>query len=69
MQTKPELLLLQKTMMLVEGIGMFLDKDLNIWDLAKPFVKDWAKKNIGFDAKIRDFVVEILGIIKKYKPL
>lgn len=67
MQTKPELLLLQKTMMLVEGIGMFLDKDLNIWDLAKPFVKEWAKKNIGFDAKIRDFVVEILGVIKKYK--
>ncbi len=69
MQTKPELLLLQKTMMLVEGIGMFLDKDLNIWDLAKPFVKEWAKSNIGFDAKIRDFVLDILGVIKKYKPL
>jgi len=69
MKTKPELLLLQKTMMLVEGIGMFLDKDLNIWDLAKPFVKEWAKSNIGFDSKIRDFVVEILGVIKKYKPL
>jgi ubiquinone biosynthesis protein len=69
MQTKPELLMLQKTMMLVEGIGMFLDKDLNIWDLAKPFVKEWAKKNIGFDAKIRDFVMDILGVIKKYKPI
>ncbi len=69
MQTKPELLLLQKTMMLVEGIGMFLDKDLNIWDLAKPFVKEWAKKNIGFDAKIRDFVIDILQVIKKYKPV
>ncbi len=69
MKTKPELLLLQKTMMLVEGVGMFLDKDLNIWDLAKPFVKEWAKENIGFDAKIRDFMVDILAVIKKYKPL
>ncbi|MES2677012.1 MAG: AarF/UbiB family protein [Pseudomonadota bacterium] len=68
MKTHPELLLLQKTMMLVEGVGVFLDKDLNIWDLARPFVKEWATKNIGFDAKIRDFVVEMMGVLKKYKP-
>ncbi len=67
MKTRPELLLLQKTMMLVEGVGVFLDKDLNIWDLARPFVKEWATKNIGFDAKIRDFVVEMVDIFKKYK--
>ena len=67
MKTRPELLLLQKTMMLVVGVGVFLDKDLNIWDLARPFVKEWATKNIGFDAKIRDFVVEMVDIFKKYK--
>ena len=67
MKTHPELLLLQKTMMLVEGVGVFLDKDLNIWDLARPFVKEWATKNIGFDAKIKDFVVEMVDIFKKYK--
>ena len=65
MKTKPELLLLQKAMMLLEGVGVFLDKDLNIWDLSKPFVKEWATKNIGFDAKIRDFAVELLEIFKK----
>jgi len=67
METRPELLLLQKTMMLVEGVGVFLDKDLNIWDLARPFVEEWATKNIGFDAKIRDFVVEMFDVLKKYK--
>ncbi len=66
MKTKPELLLLQKTMMLVEGVGIFLDKDLNIWNLAKPFVSEWAKKNIGFDAKIRDFVVEMFDAVKRF---
>lgn len=65
MKTKPELLLLQKTMMLVEGVGVFLDKDLNIWKLAEPFVKEWAIDNIGFDAKIRDFVVEIIEKFSK----
>ena len=69
MKTKPELLLLQKTMMLVEGIGIFLDKDINIWSLSKPFVKDWATKNIGFDAKIRDFIFEALELFKRFPDI
>jgi ubiquinone biosynthesis protein len=66
METKPELLLLQKTLMLVEGVGVNLDPDLNIWDLARPWVKEWAKTNIGVDAKIRDALVDIIGIAKKF---
>ena len=65
METRPELLLLQKTMMLVEGVGVFLDKNLNIWDLARPFVKEWATKNISFDAKIRDVAAELVRMFKK----
>jgi ubiquinone biosynthesis protein len=65
MKTKPELLLLQKTMMLVEGVGVFLDKDLNIWKLSEPFVKEWATNNIGFDAQIRDFVLEMMEKFSK----
>jgi ubiquinone biosynthesis protein len=65
MNTKPELLLLQKTMMLVEGVGVAINKDLNMWELSGPWMKDWAVKNIGFDAKIRDHVVELIDVIKK----
>jgi ubiquinone biosynthesis protein len=65
METKPELLLLQKAMMLLEGVGVFLDKDLNIWNLSRPFVKEWAAKNIGFDAKIRDFAFELLKMFRQ----
>jgi ubiquinone biosynthesis protein len=65
MVTKPELLLLQKTMMLVEGVGASLDGDLNMWELARPWMKDWATKNIGFDAKIRDSFLELFDMIKK----
>ncbi len=64
MDTRPELLLLQKTILLVEGVGIMLDENLNIWDLARPWVKEWAKKNIGFDAKIRDTVLDFIEAMK-----
>ena len=66
MEAKPELLLLQKTLLLVEGVGVSLDPNLNIWDLARPFVKKWAKTNIGFDAKIRDAILDLFFAVKEY---
>jgi ubiquinone biosynthesis protein len=66
MVARPELLLLQKTLLLVEGVGVMLDPELNIWDLARPWVKDWAKKNIGFDAKIRDMIFDVIDLAKGF---
>ncbi len=66
MQARPELLLLQKTILLVEGVGVRLDPNLNIWNLARPWVKDWAKKNIGFDAKIRDALLNLISLGKNF---
>ncbi|NBV07036.1 MAG: 2-polyprenylphenol 6-hydroxylase [Proteobacteria bacterium] len=66
METRPELLLLQKTLLLVEGVGVSLDPNLNIWDLARPWVKEWAMKNIGFDAKIRDTVIDLLELARRF---
>ncbi len=66
METRPELLLLQKTLLLVEGVGVALDPSLNIWDLARPWVKEWAKENIGFDAKIRDTMIDLFELARKF---
>ena len=66
MATRPELLLMQKTLLLVEGVGVMLDPNLNMWDLARPWVKEWAKKNIGFDAKIRDAMVDLFEMGRKF---
>lgn len=66
MVTRPELLLLQKTLLLVEGVGVTLDPNLNMWDLARPWVKEWAKKNIGFDAKIRDTMLDLFELARKF---
>lgn len=66
METRPDLLLLQKTILLVEGVGVMLDPNLNIWDLARPWVRQWAKTNLGYDAKIRDLVLDFIEHTKRY---
>ena len=50
METRPELLLLQKTMVVVEGVGRGLDPDLNIWVVAEPVVKEWMEATFGAGA-------------------
>ncbi|WEK03958.1 MAG: 2-polyprenylphenol 6-hydroxylase [Candidatus Devosia phytovorans] len=47
MQTRPELVLLQKSMVLVEGVARALDPDLDIWTVAEPVVGDWLRKEEG----------------------
>lgn len=66
MRTEANLLLLHKTLMLVEGVGVMLNPNLNIWQIAKPWVRQWAKTNIGFDAKIRDFVEKFANLVRDY---
>jgi ubiquinone biosynthesis protein len=52
MQTRPELLLLQKTMVVVEGVGRSLDPELNMWIVSEPVVKDWMEQTFGAGAQI-----------------
>ena len=65
MDTKPNLLLLQKTLMLVEGVGVMLDPKLNMWNIARPWVKDWAVKHLSFDARVCEAASDILLSFKK----
>ncbi|MDX1924605.1 MAG: 2-polyprenylphenol 6-hydroxylase [Rickettsiaceae bacterium] len=52
MQTQPQLIMLQKTIIVLEGIGKILAPSENMWQLAEPWIKKWATQNLGFDAKI-----------------
>jgi ubiquinone biosynthesis protein len=53
METQPQLLLLQKTMVLVEGVGRRLDPEVNIWALAQPLIETWMRDNRGPEAQLR----------------
>lgn len=52
MEVQPGLLLLQKTLIMVEGIGRQLDENVNMWQLAEPWIKKWAIKNLSLEAKL-----------------
>jgi ubiquinone biosynthesis protein len=47
MRTRPELLLLQKTMVVVEGVARSLDPRLDMWKVAEPVVREWIERHLG----------------------
>ncbi|MBX3598394.1 MAG: 2-polyprenylphenol 6-hydroxylase [Rhizobiaceae bacterium] len=47
METRPELLMLQKTMVVVEGVARTLDPAFNMWKTSEPVVGDWIRNNLG----------------------
>lgn len=65
MEAQPQLLLLQKTMLVAEGVGRKLDPQSNIWILAEPLIVDWIKENRGPDARLRDMTGEIARRVER----
>ncbi len=55
MKTRPELLMLQKTMVVVEGVARSLNPQLNMWTTAEPVVSDWMRETLGVAGKLREF--------------
>jgi ubiquinone biosynthesis protein len=54
MQTRIELVMLQKTMVVVEGVARKLDPRLNMWTTAEPVVGDWIAQNLGPVGRLED---------------
>jgi ubiquinone biosynthesis protein len=54
MRTRPELLLLQKTMVVVEGVARSLDPKLDMWTVAEPVVREWIERHLGPAGRIED---------------
>jgi ubiquinone biosynthesis protein len=46
-EVQPQLVLLQKTLLNIEGLGRELDPDLDLWQTAKPYLERWMKEQIG----------------------
>jgi ubiquinone biosynthesis protein len=54
MQTQPQLILLQKTMVVVEGVARSLDPEFNMWTASEPVVREWIEKRLGPQGKLED---------------
>ncbi|TKZ18175.1 2-polyprenylphenol 6-hydroxylase [Shimia litoralis] len=63
METRTELILLQRTMVVVEGVSRSLDPEVNIWNVAHPVVEDYIKQSLGPKALAKDLMktARVLG--------
>jgi ubiquinone biosynthesis protein len=64
MPVQPHLLLLQKTMVMEEGVATALDPDINMWETAEPFLKDWIRTELGPEAYYADRIVDTVRALK-----
>ena len=67
METRTELILLQRTMVVVEGVARSLNEQINIWDVAKPIVEDYIKTNIGPKALLND-MIKTARVVARFGP-
>jgi ubiquinone biosynthesis protein len=67
METRTELILLQRTMVVVEGVARGLDPNLNIWQVAQPIVENYIAKNVGPRALLRD-LAQTARVLARFGP-
>ena len=69
MQTQIQLLLLQKTMVVVEGVARTIDPETNIWNISKPILEDWLRKINDPVYKASEVVNEASEVLKRLPEL
>jgi ubiquinone biosynthesis protein len=69
MHLRPELILLQKTMVSVEGVARRLNPDHDLWAAAKPVVERWIRRELGPQAQVRDAVEETIETLRALSRL
>jgi len=67
METRTELILLQRTMVVVEGVARSLSPNLNIWQVARPVVEDYIRQSIGPRAALRD-LRRTVAVLARFGP-
>ena len=67
METRTELILLQRTMVVVEGVARSLNPHINIWQVAQPIVEDYIKDSIGPKALLRD-LTKTARVLARFGP-
>ncbi|ABC64201.1 2-polyprenylphenol 6-hydroxylase [Erythrobacter litoralis] len=69
MATQPHLLLLQKTMVMVEGIATQLNPQINMWDVSAPYVRSWIRDELGPEAALADSLKENVSTLLRLPDL
>lgn len=65
MEAQPQLLLLQKTMLIAEGVGRRLAPELNMWQLAQPLIEDWMREHRGPEARLAEITADTILAVQR----
>lgn len=66
MTIQPQLILLQKTLFNIEGLGRMLYPELDLWATAKPFLERWMREQCGLKKIVQQFAQELLSALGKF---
>jgi len=69
MEVQPQLLLLQKTMVIAEGVGRRLNPSVNMWQLAEPLIAEWMRENRGPEARIGEAASDLMRAMERLPRL
>ncbi|HEY5646410.1 MAG TPA: ubiquinone biosynthesis regulatory protein kinase UbiB [Pseudomonadales bacterium] len=69
MEVQPQLVLLQKTLLYIEGLGRELYPELDLWETAKPFMEEWMVEHVGPGAAIREVATHAAEILERLPEL
>ncbi len=69
MEVQPQLVLLQKTLLNIEGLGRQLDPDLDLWKTAKPFLDRWMSEQVGVRALVKGMKTHLPKVLEQAPEL
>jgi ubiquinone biosynthesis protein len=69
MEVQPQLLLLQKSMLVAEGVGRRLDPQINMWQLARPLIEQWMANNLGPQARVMESMGSVFASLESLPRL
>ncbi|MBV1900697.1 MAG: 2-polyprenylphenol 6-hydroxylase, partial [Kordiimonadaceae bacterium] len=69
MQTQPQLLLLQRTMVMAEGMALHLNPQANMWDISEPIIEGWIRENLSPEVRLAELINQIPRFIERLPTL
>ena len=65
MKAQPQLLMLQRTMVMAEGMALHLDARANMWDISRPVLEEWVRENLSPEVRLADFLNDLPRLLER----
>jgi len=69
MQTQPQLLLLQRTMVMAEGMALHLNSQANMWNISEPVIEHWIRENLSPEVRLAEAINQIPRLVERLPSL